>query len=112
MPFERAAVIFGNLLDNVLEACRTLPAADRSARLALGYADGNRMVRVENAAPAEPAEWRDGLPRSTKGDRLLHGIGLRSVRKAVEPGLMEVYWADGTFTVALVLYDVAEGRGI
>ena len=36
-------------------------------------------IRLENSFEGK-LEWQDNLPVTTKGDRLSHGIGLKSIR--------------------------------
>lgn len=91
--------IFGNALDNAIEAVRELPEDDRVIRLEARLAKGMLVVRIENPCltaddrplshqPAPPFS----LPPTTKSDPSSHGIGLRSVQEAVRKydGHMEI----------------------
>lgn len=77
-------VIFGNALDNAVEAVRR-HEDPRRRRVCVSCLSepGFWVVRFQN--PYEGTlTLRDGLPRSTKKDAANHGIGLRSIRSCVE----------------------------
>lgn len=77
-------VIFGNALDNAVEAVRRLgDGAPRTVRVSCMSEPGFWMVRFQNPYQGTLA-LKDGLPRSTKADSANHGIGLRSIRTCVE----------------------------
>lgn len=104
LTFEQAVVILGNLLDNAREASLALEPEAQHVRVRLSYANEVLFLQVENTAPPV-TDWEDGLPRSTKGDALMHGLGLKNVRKAVEEnGSMLVKSEDGVFSVTVTLY--------
>ena len=74
--------VFCNILDNAIECVQTLPPEERTIRL--GIRSVHNMVFVHQENPlAEVPDIRDGLPISTKGDPVLHGFGLKSVRDTV-----------------------------
>jgi sensor histidine kinase regulating citrate/malate metabolism len=88
--------IFGNALDNAIEAVMKLHDPEkRLIRLAL-YAQNNFvMIRFENYYESEikieeglPRGGKPGLlaglPETTKGDTGYHGFGLKSIRHTVE----------------------------
>lgn len=77
-------VIFGNALDNAVEAVRRLEGtAQRKVRVSCLSEPGFWVVRFQN--PYEGTlTLQDGLPRSTKADFANHGIGLRSIRTCAE----------------------------
>lgn len=107
LPFRAGhlAIIFGNLLDNALEACRELEDRERWIRLEASYAKEVLMISVSNPCN-ERKKDRDGRFGTTKKDRRNHGLGLSSVERAVEPyqGLLEVGCADGLFHAVVVMY--------
>lgn len=77
-------VIFGNALDNAVEAVRRAgDAAPRTVRVSCLSEPGFWVVRFQNPYQGE-LTLRNGLPRSTKADPASHGIGLRSIRTCVE----------------------------
>ena len=78
--------LFGNALDNAIEAARR--ASRRSISLVVRRAMGVTSICVENYfdAAAQPS-FEDGLPQTTKADKANHGFGMRSMRaELARPG--------------------------
>lgn len=71
--------IFGNLLDNAIEACEKLRSNRKIIVEISGYHE-MLSVRVKNTFHA--VQWKNGLPVSEKGKN--HGLGLFNVRHSVE----------------------------
>ena len=79
--------LFGNALDNAIEAVELLPdAEERSISVIVREAAGAASIHVENrfAAGAAPCIGADGVPLTHKADRTSHGFGVRSMRLTVE----------------------------
>ena len=77
--------LFGNALDNAIEAVSALDdAARRSISLTVRAVVGVAAIHVENYVAAAPRFSADGLPETTKGDRANHGFGTRSMRAIAE----------------------------
>lgn len=110
LSFMAAADIysfFGNALDNALEAVSALPDdAMRSISLLVRRQAGMTSIHVENFhAPGAHLDFEDGLPQTTKGDRMSHGFGTRSMRAtAVRYGGTIAFSSDGgTFCLDALL---------
>jgi len=74
-------VIVGNLLENAVEACRTLPKDKRFIRLFSYVQDNTLTFTMENSFDGNYKQWGD-LFYSTKRDG--EGIGLSSVQAVAE----------------------------
>lgn len=73
--------IFGNLLDNALEACETIQdKPDKGIVLTAKKIQEMVSVTVEN--DCNPVKWRADMPVSEKGEN--RGIGLLNVRKSID----------------------------
>lgn len=110
MEKQDICALFGNALDNALEAVQKLPAQARKITLESRLGKGMLVLRVKN--PCEPdrqATGANGLPVTTKKDRAEHGFGLRSIRKVAEKyhGSMEICRENGEFE--LFVYCKSEG---
>ncbi len=93
-------VIFGNLLDNSIEACESM---DTGKKIFIDIHSYYEMVsiRIENTYTS--VKWKNGLPVSQKGkDR---GIGLSNVMHCIEKydGNMKLSSKEGKFTVDIIL---------
>ena len=92
--------LFGNALDNAIEASRKIERADeRSIALTVREAAGMVSIHVENRFVGEVRTGADGLPQTSKDDALNHGFGTRSMRLIAQRygGTMVTRAADGVF---------------
>lgn len=94
------STIFGNALDNALEACRNVPEEEKFITVKAGVKNRFLVIRVENSAPEES----DGT-HTTKEDTFLHGFGLKNIRRAVEKygGDFAVRSGDKVFSVTALV---------
>lgn len=102
------STIFGNALDNAIEACEKLPEAERLITLKAGARHGMLIIRCENSMDAA------SLPesgRTSKEDAFLHGFGLTNMRHAVEKygGTMNVQPEGSVFKLHIII--PLEGSG-
>lgn len=92
--------LFGNALDNAIEASRKIESpGDRSIALTVREAAGMASIHVENRFVGEVRLGADGLPLTSKCDTLNHGFGVRSIRLITQRygGTMVTRAADGVF---------------
>ena len=77
---EDLCTILANLLDNAIEACRTLPSEqDRNIKARGSRQHNNFLLHVENPTTL------DAVPaKSTKRDRRNHGLGLKNVERVAK----------------------------
>lgn len=73
------STIFGNALDNAIEACGKLPEEERFITLKVGVKRNFLVISVENSAKQETEE-----KGTTKADTFLHGFGLKNIERAAE----------------------------
>jgi len=87
--------IFGNLLDNAIEACAQVNASPW-IRLKISPYYEMIAIKVENTSN-NISKWNEGMPVSQKGAN--HGIGLSNVERAVEKydGSMNLSSENGIF---------------
>lgn len=100
---EDLCIIFGNALDNAIEACDRLPAdAERAIALHLLQDAHTLTCIVTNTAPSR----RSASFVTSKADKAQHGFGLNNIREALDKyGVMpEITWEDGRFTLAFVFF--------
>jgi sensor histidine kinase regulating citrate/malate metabolism len=98
-------MIFGNALDNALEAVRRIEEpGHRFVSISSVSEPGFWMVRFQNPYQGE-LTLRGGLPCSSKKDKANHGIGLRSVRTCVEQhgGTMLLSTEDNCFSLSIMI---------
>lgn len=109
LPFQggHLAIIFGNLLENALEACRKLPQEQRYIILEATYIKEILQISIKNSSPENAKKDRSGRFLTTKEDTGWHGIGLASVEQALVgyDGELFTEYEDGEFRASAVLYD-------
>lgn len=92
--------IFGNLIDNAIEAAGKA-TGDKYIRIHMSPYKEMVFIRIENTSL--PLKWKNGVPVSGKGKH--HGIGLPNVRRSIEKydGDMTLRQQDNIVTVDLLL---------
>ena len=104
--------LFGNILDNAIEAVQAFPPAQR--RIALRIERRSDVVFVHADNPCGAVRFRDGLPQTTKADKAYHGFGVRSIRYIVQKygGDIHMYCEEGRFNVDILFSDAARPNAV
>ena len=95
------STIFGNAIDNALEASLKLPADERVVTVkANRFRDMLSIVIKNNCLTTEDA----GLT-TTKDDLFLHGFGLKNIRQAVEKygGQLAIHQEQDSFILKIII---------
>lgn len=96
--------LFGNILDNAIEAVVKLGEGDRV--VSLSVCTEGRLLRVHEDNPYEgEVILRGGMPVSSKGDSDNHGYGFLSMRRVVDSygGGLAVSAKEGVFALDIVI---------
>lgn len=76
-------VLFGNLIDNCIEAVSALPETEvKNVQVTVRRDRGFVIVTTENGYAGE-LHWTDGRLRTSKGDTQNHGFGILSIEKII-----------------------------
>jgi C4-dicarboxylate-specific signal transduction histidine kinase len=97
--------LFGNALDNAIEAVRTLEEDRRSISIT-SYTMGEMFsVCIRTYCDVQP-KIENGLPLTTKSNKERHGYGMSSIKRIVEKygGNMQVVVRDGVFNLTLLFF--------
>lgn len=96
--------LFGNLLDNAIEAVRSLKKEERTIGVVVKTQNGIISLNVYNSFKGK-IKYDGGLPATTKKEKAHHGFGLKSVRNIVSAygGQMQIATGNGVFDVRIVL---------
>ena len=104
LDYGDIGVLYGNLLDNAIEACRKLPPEKRFIKLENKYIDGKLLLIIRNSKQPEKNETLE----TTKDNREMHGRGITSVQKVVEAydGTADFRDFGDVFEVTVMLYGI------
>lgn len=96
--------LFGNILDNAIEAVRKVKTADAEVVLRVEQQNSLLYICCENPYEGELVK-QDGELKTTKKDAAKHGIGLSSVKHICKKynGSLEVETADNIFRLSVLL---------
>ena len=105
---EKPAIysLFGNALDNAIEAVRQVENPEmRIITMTVVGAMGMASICVENYYQGELLQLENGLPVTTKEDRIYHGYGVKSMQYLVKKykGEMAISTDQQVFSLKLLL---------
>ena len=95
-------VLLGNLLDNAAEACEKIDGG----KVRLKFLQrGNMLNIIVSNTYSAIADFKDGIPETSKENKLSHGFGLKSVKSIVQKykGDMSISAENSEFTVSVLL---------
>ena len=97
------STIFGNLMDNAIEAVES--SRNKEIRVYIMYFRHKFKIKVSNYYEGQLKKDGSGDYVTGKGDKINHGLGLKSVRTIVESygGLMEISSEDFIFQVSILI---------
>lgn len=98
------STLFGNGIDNAIEASEKLPENERVILIKAGRVRDFVSVLIENNCTAA-ADSVSGGQRTSKADKFLHGFGISNMQKAAEKygGACTAVQTDGRFTLKILL---------
>lgn len=97
------SVIFGNALDNSIEACDRLPENKKKIINVLLQQDSTVILcKISNTAPEKTSNFFE----STKMDKVNHGFGLNNMQKALEkyPAIVDYKQIGDRFTFSFAIF--------
>ncbi len=110
VPSERISptdlcVIFGNTLDNAIEACEKVNTdSTKTINVSCRVAGGFMFVNITNPVQ-EDVQISNNTIKTSKSNKMEHGFGIYSLKKAVSKynGTVKLSCADRVFSVQLEL---------
>lgn len=104
-PFD-VNVIFGNLLENAIEALEKCSEDHRMLKIKMEYDVGMLYIVIENRYEHDLHQVSKNKYASSKSEKDKHGIGLESVKRSIERynGCMEIKTDNQVFKVHIFLY--------
>lgn len=98
--------ILANVLDNAIEACIKVQNDEKWIEMSISQNDCSTIINVTNIYNGEIKISKDKL-ESTKKNKILHGIGMESVKTAVNKynGIFEYNWEADIFYIYISLFN-------
>ncbi len=96
------AVLFGNLLDNAIEAAQCTD--DKRITLDIQTNEGYLILSIKNSIKTSVLQTNEGLVTS-KSNKELHGIGIKSVKSIVNKhnGMIQFYEEENQFCCHIMI---------
>lgn len=96
-------IMLGNILDNALEAVTKLPENNRKITITMERKGGYRYIVVKNSVEESILQKNPKLV-TTKSDKSIHGIGIKSVQQTVKKYKGEIQYneKDKMFCVGII----------
>ncbi len=93
--------ILGNILDNAVEACQRIDSGERYIFFMMNQIENKLIIEVNNTS----LEVDVSNLSTSKENKLIHGIGLRSIKHMVHNmnGHVSYHYEDGIFSMKVVL---------
>ena len=96
--------LFGNLLDNAIDALQEEPVEKRAISLQVFEKRGYLCIHAENSC-SNPPDLENGIPKTRKRDKQYHGFGIRSICYIAEKygGNVTISAEDRQFNVDILI---------
>lgn len=96
-------IIFGNALDNSIEACRLVEEGKRYIHMSLIYDDTSLICKIANSALNQPGNFL----KTTKKDFANHGLGIKSIETSLKKyGAKGIYsQTDNEFVLSFLMFE-------
>lgn len=97
--------LFGNALDNAIEAVEKLEKEQRTVGVLVKSVGNMVSINIYNPYAGELKVDADGFPLTSKENTAFHGIGIRSIRRIAEKynGICSTNAKGGTFSLNVLL---------
>ena len=106
LPFSDREIIslFGNLLDNALEACEQIKEGERWIHIKMNKKNQLLYIEIVNAAKNTGIQTDENFV--SKKDGVLHGYGMKNIRDIVEQynGMFQCKSQEDRFEVVITIY--------
>ncbi len=105
LDYSDLTALLGNLLENSIEACTDIPDSYIELNISTKENTSISIINVVNTCRISPEFDKSGRPQSTKKNRFLHGVGLKSIERVVAKynGSIKMYFDKDTMTFHTII---------
>lgn len=107
LEYHDTVTILGNLLDNAIEAA--LKSEEKNITFETDYRNNYSVIIISNSCDTQPNFDSSKTPITTKSNKVLHGFGLRSVKKTIKKYDGDIaleYDADNRLFIVTIMLDL------
>lgn len=111
MKKEDVYALFGNIVDNAIEAVSQVESEKRTISLRVKMVDGMIVVSASNYFNKNLLR-KNGTLQTTKADKRYHGFGIKSIQYICESygGDVNIETEDDVFTIRLLFFSPAQKK--
>ncbi len=99
-------IILGNAIDNAIENFNSEKSTEKKLKILVVNDKNNLIIKVTNPYNKNLI-FKNDLPITDKSDKLIHGIGIKSIKKIVEDknGHFMISTDNNIFSLEIILFD-------
>ncbi len=99
-------IILGNAIDNAIYNYNDEKAIDQKIKIKILEESTNLIIKIENPF-RNKLIFENGFPITSKLDKTMHGVGLKSIKKIVDDknGYFKIKTNNHVFSLEIVLFD-------
>lgn len=103
--------LFGNIIDNAIEAVQCLDAGKRTISLSVKEVNDFLTINIHNYYEKQ-ISFEQALPRTTKSDKKYHGFGMKSVKMICDKygGIMSIRTDNNVFDLNIMFPKAVKRR--
>lgn len=105
LPIDAAdiCIVFGNSLDNAIEACEKIKNGEKKIHLSVIYEDDSILCKIVNSIETE----KKITFKSTKKDKKNHGIGIENIKQALSKynHVVKMDQTDKEFVFSFIIFN-------
>ena len=96
--------LFGNMIDNAIEAVKALPAEEKVISLKVQKKSNFVTIHESNRFDGRDLKFSQGLPKTSKKDKNNHGFGMKNIKYVTEKydGNLSVTVENGIFSLSIL----------
>ncbi len=96
-------IIFGNALDNAIEACEKIKNGEKKISVSVVYEDNSLICKIENTALNE----NNPDLKTTKKDKKNHGYGIENIKSALSKykNVLNIEREENKFILSFIIWE-------